>query len=682
MNSLSVLFALVFGSISNCETLRIDPPSIECVTASELEAAKRLMLRAVNEELQTPEFSATLETSSDWQDALTFFLLSYERPRSLPEPELERVDQRLATLSQANPSNLSLRLLLLARCEKSTAKTTPFLDPNRCRLRQAEALRAYHPDNAWSYLVSADAAWGQEDQNQAVAFMTQAAQARRIDVGFLRAVRAVYQAINPLTLDGVNDPLQRRDIALYERAVSLVDAQIDPLIRRLARRCQAATVEPLLSGCLHVVQALKLPGTLRLSYSLALGIETSIHKKLGNAGELKTLTEERLRSSEWLQRSPGDSVMHQTGQVLNVLNQWVEHGEAFAVFEGYSESGRSEPGNPLEALSAMADSEECIALSFGEQAPPCVTDAMLNAELTRVENHLHDLLGSPTTLERWRNDPEPNVQVVLAQSLMVMRAQEAGKNGPLKDTETFSQLKALVAALPDNAFARRVLLDRCMRLKDWRCTEQLALAWAEAEPDNAIPFLTMAAVSLHSEDVGSARLWLNNAASARRSDRGFGLLAKSYFDVYHTMLPGPASDPLRQRNTAILGMALGWAGGMVSHDNLLRDFCLESDLDEVFETCLSAARAMQLPGHDFMGGLMGVILETQMLEASGDEPGLALAIEKRTVFEQSMVPLDFHQLHQSDVALRFVNVMGRHGQVEAFRQLNQRALPELTSTSP
>ncbi len=641
------------------------------ITQEELDAALEPLLEAYWYEISSPQFVNELRQSSDWRQRMVNSLLQRypEGPRGdnsagRNNPDFER---SLNDVIQSAPAELAPRVLMLLHCGEALLESS-----HACIHRHAKALNREHPNNALGPLFLAQAALDRGDSEESAAWMEQAALRDVVKHGGWAIVKALFEVFanaEPL----VDDPLNLGEVAKEMLAEGMIAHLIEHPFHVLGRQCQRAGDEPLMTGCLAVAKAMKLPGTGRLAYNMALAIEERIFERRNDHEKLSALKLERQSlKSRFKKVSAVQNKMFRDGIVAPVLEAYVKFGELDTAIDFAATAARMEaPGKRAELVLKASTSERvrCLDIPKPPEAPDCVTPDMVKAEVER----LTDVLDERMQAEDFRRSLEADQSAEAQILALYVGLPRVDAQSP----QRLATAKTLMKRFPEHALANRLAASLCHRER--QCLSEAADHLMTQEMDDALGYLLSAVVHFENGEEAEALAVLEKATQANKLHGGFGSLAATGAEVIaRHMGPAPASDVLGVWELTPGMVSIGYAAALSLPAARLSRNCQGNLEKAMYSGCLQAARALQLPGGSLIELMMGLQLETRIMQAA-DAPGLDDAIDRLARVEQLRDKM-VESLDQfsSDPTFHYdyLSIIGKKGEVAALKWMLTREKPE------
>ncbi|MEM9532868.1 MAG: hypothetical protein AAGA23_18250 [Pseudomonadota bacterium] len=621
--------------------------------------------RRVEHLLSQPDVKAELADQPGWESELTRIMLLRRKAHWNPsKPEAgQQANRLLQRLVDRQPEHLTPRALRYQTCGDAQPHEAAFAEQSLCREREARALVEHHPNNAFGHVLLAEGAWAEDNLPAAAEHLHRAGEGGVLDDGVRPGIQAVFATLDPLLNNHWDDAWTHRELGIYSVAGGLLDHrhQYPHAVAMIAQRCQTTTRDFMLSPCLALARALRLPGASVESVKLSLAVAGAVHQQRGEEAKARRVGQLRVAAQQAFAADSVQPLLLETIDPVAATQALLTQGEAHArlgdepalidLIQNAAQDDLAEPLAPCAPQPADASAINCLKRSTWW------------SEALVLQDFFIAQAQAPETLTSWARNPDPSLQVLYALHLRM-------RSGEINDPASLVVLEQVVESHPNAWFPRRVLMDRCISAERWDCVEKAALADAAADPSNGFASLQLAGLALKTGDVGKAREWIRLAGEATRYDRGFGGVVSGYYEAYQDTLTGPAVDPLNLRNATILSMSLGIAAALSGVDTDINKACREASALG-FESCLEAARIMQLPGGDFLTTMVAQALEERTYTALGDKAGLAQTLEKKAALRELMGALDLDYVLQTENTADYVETLRSQGQIGAYRRYNR-----------
>ncbi|MEM9184683.1 MAG: hypothetical protein AAGB27_16120 [Pseudomonadota bacterium] len=590
------------------------------ITQEELNAELETLMEAYWWEVSSPPFQERLNESTDWRHRMVMsLLLRYpegpwgDRRASRENRAFER---SINAVVETVPGELAPRVLALLHCNEALLEP-----PDECLQRHGAALDQHQPDNALGLLFLAQAALARGEVTQAASWMVQAAERERFRTGAWAITKAQFEVFGeaePL----LDDPLKLREAAKEGLGEGMIAHLSTHPINVLGRQCQRAGDEPLMTGCLAVAKAMKLPGTGRLAYNLALAIEERIFERRGEQDKLTALALERQSLKQRFdQVAAVQEEMYRTGLAAPMLEAYVNYGELDTVIDFGATHAKTEATGNYHQVVLKASTPErvrCVDTDAAPAAPDCVTPDMVKAEVERLTDVLFERMQTEPFRKSLAADPSPEAQILLLHT---------GLDRPdASHDDRLAAASEMAKQFPGHPLANRLVADRCFREPE--CLKGAAQRLMEHEPEDAQGYLLAAVYYLDAGGTESGLIYLEKSGRAKRLQGAYGLMTAVGAEVISRHMGlAPESDLLGAWEMAPALVSIGYAAALSLPAARLSYHCVGELEERMLAGCITAARSMQLPGGSLIELMMGTELEARLLQTS-DDAELADAIDR------------------------------------------------------
>ncbi|MEM9529564.1 MAG: hypothetical protein AAGA23_01465 [Pseudomonadota bacterium] len=640
------------------------------VSEGDLRAEQARLSDAWQAQIFSPEFREYLRPQSTWKHQVAYaMLMRYpDGPASgsAQGPGAYVFESQLNAAIALAPQELAPRVLMLVHCQQSQLET-----PADCTHRHGEALVSYHPDNAVGYLFLGDLARRQGHLETAAQWMSAAAERPRLHLGLWAIVRALYEVFEEAG-GPLEDTLDQAELALFELSGGMLAHLLTAPHNSLNVPCQQAKDEPLLSICLNAARALKLPGTLVLANQLALFFEARVYSQRNDVDALAALQLERQALRLRQQKFQGvQSMMEYKGRVKPILDAWVEYGELDSEVDVWGTYQFERGGNgSLPVLAPSSSSRvDCLKLKLPATAPACVTEEMAIAEAERQLEVLDPIIRSTAFLDRVRQDPSAEAQVVLR---ILEDMAKWPESGPREDWDR--PREELLVRFPTDPLASRIALGWCGQ--DVLCTLDVAHRIIGTEPEDAMGYLAAAYAQIELGQAAAAKALLLRSGEAKSMRTGFGLVVGALAQVIgRHMGPPPPADRLGlwPQAPTLFAFTVGAALPVPSF-HLYRQ-CADSEDPAMWSACLVAAKSLQLPGSHLVNTKIGLAKEILLLERMESEADLAEARQRQAEIEALMAAMGkpfSRLLYDQELSRAYLAHLESGGEVVAIRWMSSQ----------